>query len=111
MHDCAIRPQPHQQAVRIFDLNRRIRADLGAKVQDEPIPSEVARVEYPRNWRAHMDEIRDAARHLARRRLVAITQRGRRSILTWSSADRSGSGAPEKPGAGGSRPSESPKQM
>lgn len=40
-------------------------------------PSDVARAEYPRDWRSHLDEIRDAARHLARRGLIEISQRGK----------------------------------
>lgn len=41
-------------------------------------PSEVARVVSPRGWRAHLEEVRDLGRHLARRGDVVITQRGRR---------------------------------
>ena len=40
-------------------------------------PSDVARAEEPRGWRAHMDTVRAVARHLARRGLLIITQRGR----------------------------------
>ncbi|HXI14572.1 MAG TPA: DUF3253 domain-containing protein [Thermoanaerobaculia bacterium] len=40
-------------------------------------PSDVARHEKPRGWRKHMDEVRDAARRLARRDAVIIMQRGR----------------------------------
>ncbi len=38
-------------------------------------PSDVARAEEPRGWRTHMDLVRDVARHLARRKLLVITQR------------------------------------
>lgn len=41
-------------------------------------PSEVARAVSPRGWRPHLEEVRDLGRHLARRRDVVITQRGRR---------------------------------
>lgn len=40
-------------------------------------PSDVARAEEPRGWRAHMDVVRTVARHLARRKLLLITQRGK----------------------------------
>lgn len=40
-------------------------------------PSEVARRMEPDRWRAHMEAVRDAARRLARRGLVTITQRGK----------------------------------
>lgn len=40
-------------------------------------PSEVARRVEPETWRGHMEEARDAARRLARRGEVAITQRGK----------------------------------
>lgn len=40
-------------------------------------PSDVARAEAPRGWRAHMDTVRAVARHLARKGLLVITQRGR----------------------------------
>ena len=38
-------------------------------------PSEVARAVSPRGWRAHLADIREVARHLARRGALAITQR------------------------------------
>lgn len=41
-------------------------------------PSEVARAVSPRGWRAHLEDVRELARHLARRGAVTITQRGRR---------------------------------
>jgi hypothetical protein len=41
-------------------------------------PSEVARASGAPNWRAHLDEVRHVARHLASRSLIEITQRGRR---------------------------------
>ena len=41
-------------------------------------PSDVARAAYGRDWRKHMDDIRDAARHLARRARIEISQRGKR---------------------------------
>lgn len=51
---------------------------LDARAEEASIcPSEVARAEYARDWRGHMAEVRDAARHLARRGVVAITQRGK----------------------------------
>lgn len=37
-------------------------------------PSDVARARYPRNWRKHLDDVREAARHLARHDVIAITQ-------------------------------------
>lgn len=40
-------------------------------------PSDVARAEEPHGWRAHMDDVRAVARHLARRNLLVITQRGK----------------------------------
>lgn len=40
-------------------------------------PSEVARADAPQGWRAHMEAVREAARHLARKGLLVITQRGR----------------------------------
>ncbi|MBV9495924.1 MAG: DUF3253 domain-containing protein [Acidobacteria bacterium] len=40
-------------------------------------PSEVARRMEPDGWRAHMEAVRDAARRLAHRGLVTITQRGK----------------------------------
>ena len=40
-------------------------------------PSEVARRMAPEEWRGQMDAVRDAARRLARRGLVTITQRGK----------------------------------
>lgn len=40
-------------------------------------PSEVARAVSPRGWRAHLEEVRELGRHLARRRELVITQRGR----------------------------------
>ncbi len=40
-------------------------------------PSEVARRIEPRGWRGHMEEVRVAARRLARSGKVAITQRGK----------------------------------
>ena len=39
-------------------------------------PSDVARAQYPLDWRTHLDSIREAARHLARRGLIEISQRG-----------------------------------
>lgn len=41
-------------------------------------PSEVARRMEPEHWRGQMDSVRDAARRLARRGVVSITQRGKR---------------------------------
>ena len=41
-------------------------------------PSDAARAEYPAGWRTHLDEVREAARHLARRQIIEITQRGKR---------------------------------
>ena len=41
-------------------------------------PSDAARAEYPAGWRTHLDEVREAARHLARRQVIEITQRGKR---------------------------------
>lgn len=40
-------------------------------------PSDAARAARPQGWRAHMDLVRTVARHLARRGLLVITQRGR----------------------------------
>ena len=40
-------------------------------------PSEIARRIEPTRWRAHMEAVRDAARRLARRGVVTITQRGK----------------------------------
>ena len=40
-------------------------------------PSEVPRAVTPRGWRAHLEEVRDLGRHLARRRKLVIAQRGR----------------------------------
>lgn len=40
-------------------------------------PSEVGRRRKPEHWRAEMEAVRDAARRLARRGTVAITQRGK----------------------------------
>lgn len=40
-------------------------------------PSEVARAAAPRGWRQRLDEVREVARHLARRGRLVITQRGR----------------------------------
>lgn len=40
-------------------------------------PSEVARTLYPRTWRRHLDDVRHVARHLARRGVIEIQQRGR----------------------------------
>jgi hypothetical protein len=40
-------------------------------------PSEVARREYPENWREWMEPVREAARRLVARGLVEITQQGR----------------------------------
>lgn len=40
-------------------------------------PSEVARAYDPASWRRHMDDVRHVARHLARRNLIVVTQRGR----------------------------------
>ncbi len=37
-------------------------------------PSEVARALYPDDWRDHMDEVRDAARVLAKAATIRITQ-------------------------------------
>lgn len=41
-------------------------------------PSEVARSRYPEGWRSYMEEVRDAARQLARDGAVVITQKGKR---------------------------------
>lgn len=38
-------------------------------------PSDVARAEYPQDWRKHLEDVRQAARHLARKGLIEITQR------------------------------------
>ena len=46
-------------------------------------PSEVARAVSPRGWRAHLEEVRQLGRHLARQREVVITQRGRRCDPDW----------------------------
>lgn len=51
---------------------------LDARTDASICPSEVARAEYPNDWRKHMDDVREAARHLARRGLLTITQRGKR---------------------------------
>lgn len=52
---------------------------LDSRAEDASIcPSDVARSEYPGGWRLHMDAIREAARHLARRELIEISQRGKR---------------------------------
>lgn len=40
-------------------------------------PSEVARAGIPEDWRRHLDEVREVARHLARHQRLAIMQRGR----------------------------------
>lgn len=40
-------------------------------------PSEVARAGARHHWRQYLDEVREVARHLARRQLLTITQRGR----------------------------------
>jgi hypothetical protein len=40
-------------------------------------PSDVARAEEPQAWRAQMDVVRAVARHLARKGLLVVTQRGR----------------------------------
>lgn len=50
---------------------------LDARGEASICPSEVARAEHPGNWRKHLEEIRNAARQLARRGLVTITQRGK----------------------------------
>jgi hypothetical protein len=41
-------------------------------------PSDVARAAMPQAWRSHMEEVRAVARHLARRAVIVISQRGRR---------------------------------
>jgi hypothetical protein len=53
--------------------------DLLASRRDDAsiCPSEVARALYPRVWRRHLEHVRAVARHLARRGLIAIQQRGR----------------------------------
>lgn len=54
-----------------------IDALLATRQADASIcPSEVARAVSPRGWRAHLDEVREVARHLARRGRLVITQRG-----------------------------------
>ena len=40
-------------------------------------PSDVARAAMPQAWRSHMEEVREVARHLARRAVIVISQRGR----------------------------------
>lgn len=40
-------------------------------------PSEVARAVSPRGWRAHLEEVRELGRHLARRQQVVIARPGR----------------------------------
>ena len=40
-------------------------------------PSEVARAVTPRAWRVHLEDVRQAGRHLARQRTIVIRQRGR----------------------------------
>ena len=40
-------------------------------------PSEVARHVTTRNWRPHLEEVREAGRHLARQDAIVIRQRGR----------------------------------
>ena len=41
-------------------------------------PSEAARVVWPEDWRAHMEEVREAARVLMHEGRLEITQQGRR---------------------------------
>ncbi|MEO5894269.1 MAG: DUF3253 domain-containing protein [Vicinamibacterales bacterium] len=60
-------------------LARALLALLGARGEGASLcPSEVARAEEPRHWRAQMDAVREVARHLARQGVVVVTQRGRR---------------------------------
>ena len=40
-------------------------------------PSEVARAASPERWRSELDAVREVARHLSRRDVLVITQRGR----------------------------------
>ncbi|WP_442591949.1 DUF3253 domain-containing protein [Pedobacter sp. AW31-3R] len=39
-------------------------------------PSEIARMMFPGDWRKHMEEVRDVAINLHRRKQVVITQKG-----------------------------------
>ena len=51
---------------------------LAARADDASIcPSEVARAVVPTNWRAHLDDVRQAGRQLARHGAIVILQRGR----------------------------------
>ena len=64
----------HADASRLADaILRMLRNRGGASI----CPSDVARVEELHGWRARMDLVREVARHLARKSLLVITQRGR----------------------------------
>ncbi len=41
-------------------------------------PSEVARSEFPENWRDQMESVRQAGRHLAAKGLIEVTQGGKK---------------------------------
>lgn len=64
-----------------LQMERFGRATLALLGERGPVasicPSEIARAEDPRHWRAQMDAVREVARHLARKNLIVITQRGR----------------------------------
>jgi hypothetical protein len=64
--------QPDEQAI-----NRELLRQCEARAPDRTIcPSEVARVLWPVDWRAHMADVRSAALKLSREGAIQITQRG-----------------------------------
>ena len=59
----------------MIDLPAAILARVAARGPDKSVcPSEVARATWPDNWRGHMDEVRAAARVLAKAGRIRVTQ-------------------------------------
>lgn len=69
-----------QQSRRVVHrtLERTIIALLSQRTASSTIcPSEAARIATPEQWQRHMEDARRAARRLAHRGIVSITQKGR----------------------------------
>ena len=63
---------------RIQEAGDSILTLLAERDHDASIcPSEAARAVAPRDWRSRMEEVRQAARHMAQRGAIVIRQRGR----------------------------------
>jgi hypothetical protein len=58
------------------ELSRAIAEAVAERAPGTVCPSEVARALWPADWRAHMDEVRDAAHALADRGELEVTQGG-----------------------------------